>query len=189
MSGIDFPSILVVAIGLSADCFAVALVAGISQKHFSFLRLLRLPLLFGTFQAFMAVIGWLAGRSIEKYISGYDHWVAFALLVIIGTHMIWYSFHSRDKNKQKINMASWFILIALSIVTSIDALAVGLSFALLRVNITLVSITIGVTAFVVTLIGIFIGKKVGTLVGPGAEIIGGIVLVIIGIRILLEHLL
>jgi putative Mn2+ efflux pump MntP len=189
MSGIDFPSIFIVAIGLSADCFAVALSAGLSRKHFSFLRLLRLPLLFGIFQSFMAVMGWLAGRSVEEFISSFDHWVAFGLLLIIGTRMIWQSFRERGEDRANKNLDNWLILIMLSIATSIDALAVGLSFAFLAVNITMVGVTIGVTAFVITLIGVFIGKKVGALVGPRAETIGGIVLIIIGIRILLEHLL
>jgi putative Mn2+ efflux pump MntP len=189
MSGIDFPSIFIIAIGLSADCFAIALSSSISQKTFSFFQLLRLPLLFGIFQSFMAVMGWLAGRSVVEFISAYDHWVAFGLLVIIGARMIWQSFHDRDEDRGKKNMANWLILLTLSVATSIDSLAVGLSFAFLEVNITLASITIGVTAFVITLIGMLLGKRVGVLVGERAETIGGIILIIIGLRILLEHLL
>ena len=189
MSGIDFPSIFIIAISLSADCFAVALSRSISRKTFSFLQLLRLPLLFGVFQSFMVVMGWLAGRAVVEFISAYDHWVAFGLLVIIGARMIWQSFHDRDEDSGKKNIANWLILITLSVATSIDSLAVGLSFAFLEVNITLASITIGVTAFVSTLIGVLIGKRVGVLVGERAETIGGIILIIIGLRILMEHLL
>jgi putative Mn2+ efflux pump MntP len=189
MSGIDFPSIFIIAISLTADCFAVALSAGIFRKRFSLFQLLRLPLLFGIFQSLMAVIGWLAGRSVEGFISDFDHWVAFGLLLIIGTRMVWQSFHEHDEDRASRNFDNWLILIMLSVATSIDALAVGLSFAFLDVNITLVVITIGVTTFVVTLVGVLIGKKVGKLVGPRAETIGGIVLIIIGIRVLLEHLL
>jgi putative Mn2+ efflux pump MntP len=189
MAGTDFPSILVIAISLSADCFAVALSSGISRQSFSFLQSVRLPLLFGVFQSFMSVMGWLAGRSVVDFISDYDHWVAFGLLTIIGTRMIWQSFHDRDEDRVKRNLASWFILVTLAIATSIDSLAVGLSFALLDVNITLASITIGVTALIITLIGMLIGKKVGALVGERAETVGGAILIIIGLRILLEHLL
>jgi putative Mn2+ efflux pump MntP len=189
MPGIDLPSVFIIAVSLSADCFAIALSSSISQKTFSILQLLRLPLLFGAFQSFMAVMGWLAGRSVVEFIFGYDHWVAFGLLVIIGARMIWQSFHDRDEDRGKKNMANWLILITLAIVTSIDSLAVGLSFAFFEVNITLASIMIGVTAFVITLIGILIGKRVGALVGERAETIGGIILIIIGLRILLEHLM
>lgn len=189
MSGVDFTSVFIIAVGLSADCFAVALSNSISQKTFSFLQSLRLPLLFGIFQSFMAVIGWLAGRSVIEFISGYDHWLAFGLLVIIGVRMIWQSFRDRDEDRGKKNMASWLILITLSIATSIDSLAVGLSFAFVEFNIVIASITIGVTAFIITLIGILIGKRVGVLVGERAETIGGIILIIIGLRILLEHIL
>ena len=189
MSGIDFPSVFVIAVSLSADCFAVALSSSISQKTFSFLQLLRLPLLFGIFQSFMALMGWLAGRTVVEFIAAYDHWVAFGLLAIIGARMIWQSIRDHDEDKGKKNLANWLILITLSIATSIDSLAVGLSFAFLEVNITLASITIGVTAFIITLVGILLGKRVGVLVGERAETIGGIILIIIGLRILLEHLL
>lgn len=137
----------------------------------------------------MAVIGWLAGRGVAEYIADYDHWVAFGLLLVIGARMIWESFHKRDEEKAKKNLAGWFILIMLAIATSIDSLAVGLSLALLEVNITLAAVVIGLTAFVITLIGVLIGKKVGALVGERAEMVGGIILIIIGLRILLEHLL
>jgi manganese efflux pump family protein len=185
----DFSSIFIIAISLSADCFAVALSSSIAHKHFSFIRLLRLPLLFGVFQTFMAVMGWLAGRSVVEFISSYDHWLAFGLLLFIGGRMIWHSFHEHDEGGSKKNLESWLILITLSIATSIDSLAVGLSFAFLEVNIALAAATIGVTAFIVTLIGILIGKRLGRLAGERAETIGGVILIIIGLRILLEHLL
>ena len=189
MNGIDFPSVFIIAVSLSADCFAIALSSSISQKTLSFLQLLRLPVLFGTFQSFMSVMGWLAGRTVVEFISAYDHWIAFGLLVIIGARMIWESFHDRDEDRGKKNIANWLILLTLAVATSIDSLAVGLSFAFLEVNITLASITIGVTAFVITLIGVLIGKKVGGLVGERAETVGGVILIIIGLRILLDHLL
>lgn len=189
MPGVDFLSVLVIALGLSADCFAVALSSSISQKVLSFFQLLRLPLLFGVFQSFMSVMGWLAGRSVVDFISGFDHWVAFGLLVFIGGRMIWQSFREHDEERSGKNLASWLILLTLSVATSIDSLAVGLSFAFLDVNITMASATIGVTAFVITLVGIFLGKRVGALIGERAETVGGVILIIIGLRILLEDLL
>jgi putative Mn2+ efflux pump MntP len=181
----SFLSILIIAIGLSADCFAVALSSSIATKHLTFSRFWRFPLAFGIFQALMVVLGWLAGSAIFYLISAYDHWLAFALLVFIGGRMIWESFHE-EKVK---NYTGWLTLLALSIATSIDALVVGLSFAFLAVDITTASATIGVTAFVITIIGQLIGKRVGALVGKRAEIIGGLILIGIGIQILLEHLL
>lgn len=188
MSDTSFWSILIIALGLSADCFAVALSSSIATKHFVLLRFFRFPLAFGIFQALMVVLGWLAGRAIIDFISAYDHWVAFGLLVFIGGRMIWESFHEKSDEKAK-NYDGWFTLFALSIATSIDALAVGLSFAFLEVDIVTAGATIGITAFVITIIGQLIGSRVGVLAGKRAEIIGGVILIAIGIKILLEHLL
>jgi len=189
VTGIDFPSLLVIAVSLSADCFAVALSSSISRKDPAFLRLLRLPLLFGIFQAMMAFFGWLAGRTVVDLIAAYDHWVAFGLLLIIGARMIWESFRGKEESRAGRDISSWLVLIVLSVATSIDALAVGLSFAFLEVNITVAVITIGITAFIITVIGSLLGKKLGALVGERAETIGGVILIIIGLKILLEHLL
>lgn len=189
MSSTGFASILIIALGLSADCFAVALSYSISRRRFSFRQFLRFPLAFGIFQALMVVLGWLVGRTVIEFISAYDHWLAFGLLIIIGGRMVWESFHEKGKGKTEKDISGWFTLFALSIATSIDALAVGLSFAFLRVDITIASATIGVTAFLITLIGQLIGNRVGVLAGKRAEIVGGIILIAIGIKILLEHLL
>lgn len=185
----DFPSLLVIAVSLSADCFAVALSSGIARQKLSFARLARLPLLFGVFQAFMCVIGWLAGRTVVDLISGYDHWVAFALLFFIGGRMIWHSLHERDANAAGKNLSSWLVLLVLALATSIDSLAVGLSFAFLDVHILLAALTIGLAALVITLVGVLVGRRVGALFGERAETVGGVILIITGLRILLEHLL
>ena len=136
----------------------------------------------------MPIIGWLAGRAVVVLIAQYDHWVAFGLLLAVGSRMIWESFRSNE-DKKKVDITRGILLITLSIATSIDALAVGLTFAFLEVNIALASSTIGVIAFTVTAIGIFIGRKAGKLLGRRAEAIGGLVLIGIGLRILLEHIL
>jgi putative Mn2+ efflux pump MntP len=189
VSQVDFTTILFTAIGLSADCFAVALSISISRRTLSFRQFFRFPLSFGLFQAIMLVIGWLAGRTIVELISSYDHWLAFGLLLIIGGRMIWESFHEKDETRAGRDIGKWFTLLTLSVATSIDSLAAGLSYAFLDVAIVLAAITTGLTTFVITLVGYFIGKRVGALVGKRAEMVGGIILVLIGVRILLEHIL
>ncbi len=189
MSVADFLSILFIAIGLSADCFAVSLSSGISLKSISRFQILRIATAFGLFQALMPVLGWLAGQTIVDLIADYDHWIAFILLAIIGGKMIWESFRSEAERNNKTDITSWFMLLTLSIATSIDALAVGLSFAFLEVNIVTAVIIIGLVSFLVTIIGLLLSKKVGKLFGKRAEIIGGIILIGIGLRILLSHIL
>ncbi len=136
----------------------------------------------------MLVLGWLAGRTIVEFISAYDHWLAFALLSIIGGKMIWESLHEKEEGAGK-DIDKWFTLLALSVATSIDSLAVGLSYAFLDVDILLAGIVTGLISFIVPLIAYYIGKKVGELVGKRAETAGGIILILIGLRILLEHIL
>ncbi|MFC1968515.1 manganese efflux pump MntP family protein [Chloroflexota bacterium] len=189
MSNVDLLSILLIAVGLSADCFAVALSSSFSRRTFSFLQVLRISLSFGIFQAAMPIIGWLAGKTIVEFISDYDHWIAFGLLAFIGGRMVWQSLHSKDAEHVDTDISKGLLLLTLSIATSIDAFAVGLSFAFLEINIILAVATIGVIAFLVTIIGLIIGKKVGSLVGKRAEIVGGVILIGIGLRILLEHML
>ncbi|MFC2000339.1 manganese efflux pump MntP family protein [Chloroflexota bacterium] len=137
----------------------------------------------------MPVFGWLAGRTVVDLIAAYDHWVAFALLAIIGSRMIWESFRSSNSHSEDIDITRGLPLLALSVATSIDALAVGLSFALVEVSIAVASVTIGVVALVVTAIGFLLGRKTGNLVGKRVETIGGIVLIAIGLRIVLSHIL
>ena len=187
MTSLDFLSVLLIAIALSADCFAVALGGSISVKQPSFSQVFRLSLFFGVFQALMAALGWFAGSTIVNLISGYVYWLAFAFLAFVGARMIWESLRSKDGNHKNADITRGFLLLTLSIATSIDALAVGLSFAFLKVNIVLASSTIGTVAFIVTAFGFAIGNKVGSLIGKRAETIGGLVLIGIGIRIVVEH--
>ncbi len=189
VSSIDFTTILITAIGLSADCFAVALSISISQRGLTFRQFIRFPLAFGLFQAGMLVLGWLAGRTVVEFIATFDHWLAFSLLAIIGGKMIWESFHEKEEGKTGRDIQKWFTLLVLGVATSIDSLAAGLSYAFLRVDIILASITTGITALIVTLIGHFIGNRVGAVVGKWAGIVGGVILILIGLRILLEHIL
>lgn len=181
-----FLSILLVALSLSADCFAVALSSSISNRALPAWQGLRVSFFFGVFQAAMTLIGWWAGSYILDFIEDFDHWVAFGLLAFVGGRMIWESFHEEEK---KVDITRWRFLFILAIATSLDALAVGLSFAFLKVNLLMASSTIGIVSFIITFIGFLAGKKLGEIVGKRAEIIGGIILIAIGIRILIEHLL
>lgn len=188
MNSLDFISILIIALSLSADCFAIALSGSISLKTFSLRQAFRTALSFGFFQALMPLIGWLLGRTVVSLIAPYDHWVAFGLLEMVGGRMIWESLHEKEASEKKIDITRGLLLLTLSIATSIDALAVGLSFAFLDVDIALASSVIGAVAFTITLVGFLLGRKAGKIIGERAETIGGIILLLIGLRILLSHL-
>lgn len=184
----DFISVVLIAIGLSADCFAVGVSGSMSLKNVSRLQILRASLAFGFSQAIMPVLGWLTGRAFTDLIASYDHWVAFILLAFIGARMIWESFRARDGRSETADITRGWLLLILSLATSIDALVVGLSFAFLAVNIVLASTTIGVVAFTATAIAFSLGTKMGKLIGRRAEAIGGLVLIAIGLRILISHI-
>jgi len=187
MENLDYISILFIALSLSADCFAVSVSGGISMASISRIQILRTAVSFGFFQALMVWMGWLIGQTVIDIVSDYDHWLAFFLLVLVGSRMVWESFHTKEK--KSIDISRGLLLITLSIATSIDALAVGLSLAFTQVNITLAGTTIGLVAFLVTIAGFIIGRRVGAIVGRRAELIGGLVLIAIGIRIVVDHLL
>jgi putative Mn2+ efflux pump MntP len=185
---VDLLSLFFIAIGLSADCFAVALSGSIAMKALTRFQMLRASLSFGLFQAIMLVLGWFTGRAFVEFIGGFDHWLAFVLLAFVGGKMVWESFRSEDEEK-KTDFTKGLLLLTLSVATSIDSLAVGLSFAFLDVYIATASLIIGVTAFLITIIGLLLGRKVGRFVGERAELVGGLILIGIGLRILLTHIL
>jgi len=185
----EFIPIFFIAIGLAADCFAVSLSGSITLTTLSFLQVFRASLVFGIFQSLMPVLGWLAGRTVVEFVADYDHWLAFALLAFVGGRMIWESFHSGDRNRKNVDITRGFLLLTLAIATSIDALAVGLTFAFMEIDIMVASLTIGVVAFVATGIGFLLGRKASSLIGKRAEAIGGIVLIGIGLKVILEHML
>jgi putative Mn2+ efflux pump MntP len=184
-----FFSILIIALGLSADCFAVSISGGATQAKFSILKMVRLALVFGFSQFIMPVIGWFLGNTVVDLIASYDHWIAFGLLLIIGGRMIWESVEKDNDKHKDTDITRGLPLIILALATSIDALAVGLSFSFLKINILYASSIIGVTAFIITSIGFWLGKRVSILLGKRAKLTGGIILIAIGIKILLEHLL
>ena len=169
------------------DAFAVAVGKGLNMKKLDYKWALVIALFFDIFQAHMALIGWLIGGQFEKYINGYDHWIVLILLSIIGGKMI---YESRDKNCEvECKQSSIKELIVLSIATSIDALAVGVSFALIEIDIVLSSLIIGIITFLLSFIGVLIGNKFGCKYKGTAELIGGLILIFIGIKIVVEHLL
>jgi putative Mn2+ efflux pump MntP len=185
----DFIPIFVIALGLSADCFAVSLAAGVALRHIPARLATRVSLAFGIFQAGMTLVGWLAGSTVIDYISGYDHWLAFALLAFVGGHMLWEAFHDMEgEDRRSARIASWPVLFILAVATSLDALAVGLSFAFLQVRIFNAAFTIGLIAAAITVFGLYLGRRVGRFVGRRAEIVGGLILISIGVRILFTHL-
>lgn len=182
-------SILLIAVGLSADCFAVALTSGISTQNQSWPKALRVSMSFGFFQALMPAIGWFVGRTVIDFVSGFDHWVAFTLLSLVGGKMLYESFRRSDGSEKVTDITRGWMLVTMSVATSIDALAVGLSFALLEVNIWLASPVIGIVAMGITLVGFLAGKRAGKLMGKRAETLGGLILLAIAFRILLSHIL
>ncbi len=189
MSLADYFSLLLIAVGLSADCFAVALGGCVSLKKFSKLQSLRTALAFGVAQALMPVMGWAIGRTVIGFISVYDHWIAFGLLLIVSGRMLWEAFRKNEDRREGTDISRGWVLFTLAIATSIDALAVGLSFAFLKMNIVYSSSLIGIVAFLFTILGFFLGRKAGSLLGQRAKIGGAIILIIIAVRILLSHLL
>jgi len=180
-------TIVFIAIGLAMDAFAVSITSGATIKHLKINNALRIALFFGLFQAIMPLIGWSAGISFTNLISDIDHWIAFGLLSFIGCKMIYESTRGGSKKKET-NPMNTYILFILSVATSIDALAVGLSFAFLKILIVMPIIIIGTVTFLLSFIGVFIGNKTGHLFENRAELIGGIILIFIGLKILIEHL-
>jgi putative Mn2+ efflux pump MntP len=188
MYSISFVSILLIALALAADCFAVALGSSPQIKRHFRRQLLRISLSFGIFQGIMPAIGWLAGKTVVEYIQSFDHWLAFVLLAFVGGRMIWESFRPAEERSGR-DITHWSILIVLSVATSIDALAMGLSFAFLEVSIVPACVTIALVSLVATATGLILGRQAHRLIGRRAELIGGLILIAIGVRILLSQLL
>ena len=175
------------ALGLAADAFAVSLSSGLTIKHMKINKALKIALFFGGFQALMPLIGWFAGLTLQGSISSIDHWVAFGLLSFIGGKMIYEALQD-DVEDKKFNPLDTYTLITLSVATSLDALAVGFGFAVLKTSIAAPVTTIGFITFFLSFVGVFIGHKCGAFCQKQVEILGGLVLIGIGSKILIEHL-
>jgi len=176
--------IILIALGLAMDSFSVSITRGFTTKTRTSIEALKTGFFFAIFQAIMPVIGWLAGLSVMDLITGFDHWIAFGLLTFIGIRMI-YESTTKESNKM-VNSSSFKVLIMLSIATSIDALAVGLSLSFLETSIVIPAIIIGIITFFLSFLGVYMGKKFGSYFEK-IGVLGGVILIVIAVRILIEH--
>ena len=182
-----FIELLLIAVGLSMDAFSVSICKGLTTKKFSWRMALICGLWFGFFQALMPTVGYFLGAQFQEMIESYDHWIAFGLLALIGANMIREAVSKKEE--ESTNAALDFkTMFLLAIATSIDALAVGVSFACIQVKLWSSVLIIGLTTFVLSFLGVKIGNVFGSKYEKSAGIIGGIILIIIGLKILLEHL-
>lgn len=187
----NFLTILGIAVALAMDAFAVAIATGVSLKQVSIRQTFRLSWHFGLFQALMPIIGWGLGTSVQSYMEAYAHWIAFVLLALVGSNMLKEAVmadEDTEETKPRKDSTKGLTLVMLSIATSIDALAVGLSMSMLRVSIVTPAIIIGIVAGLFTIAGLHLGKRVARLtwLSTWAEIVGGLVLWLIGLNILRE---
>ena len=182
----SFVEILLIGIGLSMDAFSVSICKGLTTKGFSWKMALTCGLWFGFFQALMPVIGYFLGVQFQQYIEAYDHWIAFGLLFLIGANMIREALMGKEEESS--NLLDFRTMLLLAIATSIDALAVGVSFACIQVRLWSSVLIIGVTTFLFSILGVKIGNVFGSKFEKSAGIVGGIILILIGLKILLEHL-
>lgn len=181
--------IALISLGLAMDCFAVSLGIGSGGGPRNWRSILRLAFHFGLFQGGMAALGWFAGSRIVNLIAGFDHWLAFILLAWVGGKMIRESFSAEAEDCGKENLTRGKSLVILSIATSIDALAVGLSLGLIDGSILSASLTIGVVSFALSILGYLLGNRLGCRFGKRMELVGGLILLAIGIKVVVEHLL
>lgn len=185
-------NLLMIAVGLAMDAFAVSMTNGMctsrrSDKQSFFGNALLWSSMFGLFQGLMPMLGYFLGKTFADFISSIDHWVAFALLALIGGKMVWEAVHPEEEECQ--TNLSFGTILTQAVATSIDALAVGVSFALLQVDILSASTMIALVTLLFSLLGSYLGKAFGSLLKSKAEVFGGVVLILIGLKILLEHTL
>lgn len=178
--------LVLIAVGLSMDAFAVSVCNGMAINRLRFRDACKFGVFFGVFQALMPLIGWAAGKTFSQYVTAVDHWIAFVLLAFIGGKMI-YEAVKGDEGAAE-DPLRFRVLFVLAVATSIDALAVGVTFAFMQMAILPSILTIGAITFVLSTFGAFIGKRAGLLLGNRAEIVGGVILILMGGKILIEHL-
>ena len=181
-----FVELFLIAVGLSMDAFSVSICKGLTTKTFSWRMALVCGLWFGFFQALMPIIGYFLGAQFQEMIEAYDHWIAFGLLFLIGANMIREAVWGKEEEQD--GSLGFKTMLLLAIATSIDALAVGVSFACIQVKIWSSVIIIGITTFLFSVLGVKIGNVFGSKYEKSASIVGGIILILIGLKILLEHL-
>ena len=178
--------IIFIGIGLAMDAFAVSVCKGLSMKKINWKNAIIIAIYFGIFQALMPVVGYFLGTAFSSIVESVDHWIAFILLAAIGGNMIKES--TDDEVEKRNDNVDVRTMIVLAIATSIDALAVGVTFAFFKVNLVLAIILIGIITFALSILGVIIGNKFGDKLQNKAELTGGIILILIGLKILLEHL-
>lgn len=187
----SFITTLLISLGLAMDAFAVAIGSGIALKKVKLHDALLVATFFGGFQLLMPLIGWIAGLGIREVISSMDHWIAFLLLGFIGGKMIHESIYEQEglEEAKPSNPRNLYILLGLAVATSIDALAVGLSVSLLQTSIVELAVVIGIVTFALSFAGVYLGNRVGNFCEKQVTILGGVILIGIGVKILLEHLI
>ena len=182
--------LFLIGVGLSMDAFAVSVCKGLGMKRVNYRHALVTALFFGGFQGLMPVIGWALGSQFARFVTPVDHWIAFGLLALIGGKMLWDAFHDQDEDAQtsdceRLDLKELFML---AIATSIDALAVGITFAFLEVSIVFAAVVIALVTFVLSWVGVAVGNRFGVRYQKPSTIVGGVVLILIGLKTLLEHL-
>ena len=170
------------------DCLAVAIAGSISMPGVSHRQILRVALAFGLFQFGMLVGGWYAGHTVVETVEAYDHWIAFGLLLLVGAHMLWEAIRGEEEGRKRTDITRGIPLLTLSIATSIDSLGVGLSLAFVEARVWLAALIVGSVCFLITAAGFYAGKRAGGWLGRWADVLGGLVLIGIGVRILITHL-
>ncbi len=180
-------TIFLIGLSLTADTFAVSITTGLSVSKIRFNQAIRVAAILAIFQGAMPIIGWTLGINIKEYIANYDHWIAFILLAFIGGKMVYESFKNEEIDNN-INRLKLFFIVSIAVATSIDALVIGVGFAIMNIKIWVAATIIAALTFIVSMLGMLIGKKTSNLLGKKMEIIGGIILFAIGLKILIQHL-
>jgi putative Mn2+ efflux pump MntP len=182
----DVVSIFLISVGLAMDAFAVAVSSGLAIKNLRIAHALRISLFFGFFQGLMPVMGWLAGLSVKGFIADVAHWAAFGIMCFIGGKMI-YGAAVMERAEREASMHGLLVLLGLSVATSLDALAVGVTFALLNISIITPAVVIGFVTFFMSYSGVCIGKRFGHFSEKKIEILGGLILIAIGLKIVIQN--
>lgn len=181
-------SIILLALAMSTDAFAAAIGKGSSLHKPRLSEALRTGLIFGVIEGITPIIGWLVGTAAARWVESWDHWIAFGLLLVLGLHMIYNGLRDEPEEDEKPRQHSFMVLAVTAFATSIDALAVGVGLAFIDVNIWVAAAAIGLATMTMVTLGVMLGRALGTLVGKRAEIVGGVVLIVVGATILHEHL-
>jgi putative Mn2+ efflux pump MntP len=181
-------SLIFLALAMSTDAFAAAIGKGSSLHKPRLTEALRTGLIFGVIEAITPIIGWGIGQAASRFVESWDHWIAFFLLLVLGLHMIYNGFKHDEDEEQKPEQHAFWILAVTAFATSIDALAVGVGLAFVNVNIVVAALAIGTATTIMVTLGVMLGRVLGNVVGKRAEIVGGVVLMLIGATILYEHL-